>query len=66
MVVCGFTSWILPFTHILGSILVSEILPDLNFTFDYFIKLGPKLGKWMTTEETHATRSTSWRKEREM
>lgn len=66
MVVCGFPSWILPFTHILGNVLVSETLPDLNSTFDYLIKLGPKLGKWMTTEETDATRSTSLRKEREM
>lgn len=64
-VVCGFPSWIFPFTHFLGNILVSEGLPDLNFTFDYLMQLGPKLQKCIT-EETHATRSTGLRKEREM
>lgn len=65
-VVCGFPPVYFHLHIFLGNILVSEVLPDLNFTFDYLMQLGPKLGKWMTTEETHATRSTSLRKEREI
>lgn len=55
----------IPIYTFLRNILVSEVLLDLNFTFDYLMQLGPKLQKWIT-EETYATRSTGLRKEREM